>query len=78
MTAPCHGCLDDDGPLCPACAALDALYEPCPPTEPPVANIDGAPMFCPDCGAPRTWDHLDGSVAYYCVCPSHTKPEWRP
>ena len=34
-------------------------------------GIDEAPIFCPSCGAPRTWDRLDGSVAYYCTCPGY-------
>jgi hypothetical protein len=48
-----------------ALAALDAAHptEPPPPSEPPV--------LCPSCGAPLTWNRLDGSTAYYCACPGY-------
>ena len=38
--------------------------DPCPRHGTP-------PIFCPGCGAPRTHDRLNGSVAYYCGCPGY-------
>jgi hypothetical protein len=35
-----------------------------------VSPFDG-PVFCPSCGAPRTYDRLSGAAAYYCACPGY-------
>ena len=45
MTACRHPCHEDDGPLCRVCAAIDALADECPATEPgPTERAERLPV----------------------------------
>ena len=77
-----HVCHPDEGELCRVCAAIDALADACPETEPGLVHLALRGVGTTCCGEPLTGRDLTDDRRYV-TCPtcrttSSAGPGWTP